>query len=290
MPTLDAVIPTFNAPPGRLHQAVASALSTPEIGRVIVVDDGSDPPVARAGPLMDIRVEVARQDNAGPSAARNLGLERSTADYLILLDDDDQLLPRGVSAMLALAERLGAAACVASRYERRAGSAMEHKPAPTEWAEGALPRGGDVFRPIAIFGASGMLIARRTISGGVRFDPTLTIGEDRDFLRKAAECGPIAVCGASALIVQLHETGLNLSSRARLDRRIADHLVLLGRHFEPADDAHWREATRWLLNAASKHGCSPESWRSLTAAMASRGWAVPWKSRLRRALARKGAR
>src|SRR5688572_29369181 len=43
---VDAVIATYNAPPARLAEAIGSCLASPLVGRVIVVDDGSEPPAS----------------------------------------------------------------------------------------------------------------------------------------------------------------------------------------------------------------------------------------------------
>ncbi len=78
-----------------LAESVASALSQ-EGGepRVIVVDDGS----TQAHTLVELdrlpaQVELVRQTNAGPAAARNAGLRRLQTPYALILDADDQLAP-----------------------------------------------------------------------------------------------------------------------------------------------------------------------------------------------------
>jgi len=281
MPTIDCVIPAFNPSADYLSRAVRSALAVPGLHRCII-DNGSTRPFERPEGVLDTRIEIIRQENTGPSGGRNTGIEASQADMIILLDHDDELLPKGVNAMIALTEKLDAVACIAARYERGGLGFTKPKEVPSEWANKALPRAGEVFRPIAIFGASGVLITRKLIQAGVRFDPELRIGEDRDFLRRAADVGPIAVCSSSALMVQLYGGNDNLSSMANLDRRIADHLKLVTRHYHRDDDAHWREATRWLINAASKNPVSDASWASLVACAKSRRWPVPIKCTLRR--------
>ncbi len=53
---------------------------------VIVVDDGSQPPLApRSGSL---QFSLIRQDNAGPAAARNSGAARARGTFLAFTDDD----------------------------------------------------------------------------------------------------------------------------------------------------------------------------------------------------------
>jgi glycosyltransferase involved in cell wall biosynthesis len=279
---VDAVIPTFDAPPAVLAAAVESCLACPEIGRVIVVDDGSNP--AAAAPSAEPRVELVRQVNAGPSAARNTGLERVGAEYALLLDHDDVLERAGVGAMLALADRTGAVATIAARYERLPSGERRLKEAPEEYRDGVLRSADEVFRPLAIFGASGCLIRRSAIERGLRFDPGLWIGEDRDFLRRAGDLGAIAVCATPSLCVTIHRGGRNLSSPAHLARRVRDHLRILEKHGGAGAAAGLCEQTRWLLNALARQrggAFDAESWGRLAAAARERRWPVPIKSRLR---------
>lgn len=284
---MDVVVPVFNGRPEWLAEAVASALACPGTARVIVVDDGSDPPVRLDG--ADRRVLLVRQANAGPSAARNAGLERTSADWVLLLDADDAAVPAGVAAMVCGAERLGAVAAVAARDERGPDGTHRHRPAPREWVGRTLPKAADVFRPIALFGASGCLVHRRVLRAGVRFDAALWIGEDRDFLRRAADVGPIAVCGEPAVRVRIHREGTNLTGRSHFARRVRDHLVMLERWGEADAEPHLREATAWLLRAASKADIDARSWGALVAACRERGWPIPFKARARRAAVRLAA-
>jgi mycofactocin glycosyltransferase len=60
--------------------------------RTIVVDDGSDPPLADA----DVRLDV----NAGPAAARNAGLERVETELVAFVDGDVELPERWLEHLL----------------------------------------------------------------------------------------------------------------------------------------------------------------------------------------------
>jgi GT2 family glycosyltransferase len=59
--------------------------------RVIIVDDGSTPPLAEsiAELTTNRRVHLLRHDDStGPAAARNAGVASSDADYIVFVDDD----------------------------------------------------------------------------------------------------------------------------------------------------------------------------------------------------------
>ena len=106
---VDVLIAAWNRS-DTIDRAVSSALSQPEVRAVIVVDDGSTDDTAiqavRAG-TGGGRVIVRRlPSNVGPSAARNHGLEASTAPWIAILDADDYLLPGRLGKMLSFADGL----------------------------------------------------------------------------------------------------------------------------------------------------------------------------------------
>lgn len=61
--------------------------------RIIVVDDGSDQPLAGVAAPFGSRVEVIRQSNRGPAAARNRGVEAAETDFIAFTDDDCRPMP-----------------------------------------------------------------------------------------------------------------------------------------------------------------------------------------------------
>lgn len=300
------IIPTHAPRRPWLIEAVSSALAAPGCCRVIVIDDGSPTPVPgdwfeNLGGDSSTNITLARQMNAGPSAARNRGIEIAfeapdAPPWIVFLDDDDALLPDGPHAMIEQCQRLDAVACVAGRYEVQADGVERQHPPPAAYSGGVIPGPGEVFRPIAIFGGSGMLVRTEMLKQGAdtrsgpardapRFDESLVIGEDRDMLRRLAAIGPVAVCGVPALRVRIHASAANLTSPARYERRIRDHAQLVARWCDAASEAHFKEATRWLAGAAAKANVSDEAWRTLTSVCESRGWSMPIKARARRAVA-----
>lgn len=286
--SLHVVIPTFRPDGELLRRAVSSALACQGVERVTVVDDGSEPPVSLEP--WDDRFEVVRRPNGGPSAARNAGLERVNAAWAILLDDDDELLPSGVSAMVGLATRLNAAGAVCARVERTEAGEERVRAVPEEWEGGELPTPGDAFRPITLFNASGTLVSREAIAGGLRYDESLRIGEDREFVRRLAEAGPVGVSGEPAVRAGVRPGGERLTSARHYERRAADHLRIMERWLDGASEGHFREGTRWLLNAMSRSGATEsDAYRRLLALARERGWLgarMELKLGLRRAVRR----
>ncbi|MCC6426864.1 MAG: glycosyltransferase family 2 protein [Phycisphaerales bacterium] len=285
--SLDIVIPTYNAPPGRLAQTIRSALDCPSLRDVIVVDDGS-PRLVESGWLARIssKARLIRQENAGPAAARNTGIAAGTGAAVCFIDDDDTLIPSGIFAAVHTMARLGTAGVVSARIHTRSPNHTEHKSVPPEWADQKLPHPSHVLRPIGLFGASGSIVSRAALDAGIRFNTSLKLGEDRDFLHKVASFGGLAINSHPALWVAIHDNATNLTSPAHYARRINDHIVMLNRYTDPIATEHLREATRWLINNAAKTGVDAHSWRILLDAARAHGISLPMKARLRRMLHR----
>lgn len=95
-----------------LADAIESVLrQTVPVLELVVVNDGSPDTALMErvlAPFMD-RIIYIRQENAGVAIARNAGLDRCQAEYLIFLDSDDRLLPNavadGAAALTARPER-----------------------------------------------------------------------------------------------------------------------------------------------------------------------------------------
>lgn len=282
MPNADVIIPAYNAGPA-LRRAVDSALALPFVARVIVVDDGSETPPDLTP---DPRLTIIHQQNAGPAAARNTGLDASTADWIVFCDADDALLP-GAEDALSLAEAMNAAACVSGRIEVFPDGSRIPRPAPAEWVSKPLPNPALVFKPIALFGTPGLIVSRAAIDSGMRFDTALHHGEDRDFIRRLANTGPIAVSSALAVEYTKHPSDAdNLNAPRHLARRIDNFITILTKHHDADADPYFQESGRWLLNAASKARVPDASWRALTGAFRAHHWPIPLKPRLRRMLHR----
>ncbi|NNL78108.1 MAG: glycosyltransferase family 2 protein, partial [Desulfobacterales bacterium] len=100
--TVSVIIPSYNYAHGLPH-TVKSVLKQSSVSEIIIVDDGSSDNTAEVVADLqknDRRIQFVYQSNAGPAAARNRGLERATADYVMLLDADDELLAGAIYNLL----------------------------------------------------------------------------------------------------------------------------------------------------------------------------------------------
>jgi glycosyltransferase involved in cell wall biosynthesis len=114
--SVDVIVPAFNRVEW-LAECLDSVIeqSYPNF-RLIVVDDGSVPPLsdrpALAAIFRDGRVRLIRSANNGPAAARNLGLMAADGAFVLMLDSDDILEPTGLEALVGAARAAGTDAAV----------------------------------------------------------------------------------------------------------------------------------------------------------------------------------
>jgi succinoglycan biosynthesis protein ExoO len=106
-PTVTVLIAAYNAA-GFVGRAVASALAQSLAPlEVLVVDDASTDdtgPVVRQLAAADSRIRlITLQENGGPSAARNAGLDAATGEWIAVLDADDAFMPQRLERMLRFA-------------------------------------------------------------------------------------------------------------------------------------------------------------------------------------------
>jgi glycosyltransferase involved in cell wall biosynthesis len=93
---ISVVIPTYNHA-RFLAQAIESALNqTYPVREVIVVDDGSTDNTPAVAAAFGDRIRYIRQENSGPSRARNRGIREARYPWIALLDSDDWWLPEKI--------------------------------------------------------------------------------------------------------------------------------------------------------------------------------------------------
>src|SRR5881227_962875 len=102
---VSVVIPAYNVGP-LISETLDSVLAQHyRHFEIIVVNDGSpDTPALEAAlaPYRD-RITYIAQENAGPGAARNAGIERARGELIAFLDGDDIWLPECLTEQVARA-------------------------------------------------------------------------------------------------------------------------------------------------------------------------------------------
>lgn len=98
---ISCIIPVYNGE-RYLREAIDSILAqTYRPLEIIVVDDGSTDGTAGAAAGYGDRLNYARQNNAGPAAARNRGLDLAQGEFIAFLDADDLWHPEKLQRQMA---------------------------------------------------------------------------------------------------------------------------------------------------------------------------------------------
>lgn len=202
---ISVIIPTLGREP-QLRRAVASALRQElpvgEALEIVVVDDGSSPPIPRSG--WADGVSVLRLDrNRGPAGARNAGVEASRGELIAFLDSDDVWLPGKLAAQVALWRQLAAGrpagmtavGCGFYYPDRISGRLEARRPLGAE--DIAVFAAGCWFAP-----GSTVLIAHSDYERVGPFDERLRRLEDYDwYLRFGAMGGQLAVADVMGALI-----------------------------------------------------------------------------------------
>ncbi len=155
---------------------------------VIVVDDGSEPPLDLLS-IGDARLRLVRHErNRGPAAARNSGVAVARGRYLAFLDSDDTWEPRKLALQLAAARGAGELTAIGCgwRYDR---DGVRHVVVPHD-AEGT-----EAFASGAWHGAgTTMLLPQSAVALVGPQDEKMQRLEDHDwYLRFAALGGRLKI-------------------------------------------------------------------------------------------------
>lgn len=99
---ISVIIPAYNRAK-LLTEAVGSVLEqkdVPEDVEIIVVDDGSTDNTTEALAALTGKIAYIRHEHSGVSKSRNLGISRSSGEWIAFLDSDDLWLPGKLRAQM----------------------------------------------------------------------------------------------------------------------------------------------------------------------------------------------
>jgi GT2 family glycosyltransferase len=229
------VIPAYNTA-DTLGEAINSVLAqTRQDFEIVVVDDGSsDNTAAIAEGFADQRVHVYRQENAGPSAARNRGIAEAVGDYVSWLDSDDLWLPDYLAEIgRALEENPRADFAYthswildASGRFRSAPTGAWHRPSTP-----MLPRDQFVAELLQECFVSDPTIRRAALEQVGGYDETMSHGEDWEMWLRLANSGFEAVRVAGPLSIYRDRPGSHSTDRTAMDvAPAAVYRTVLERH------------------------------------------------------------
>ena len=112
------IIPLYNK-----EQSIVSTLQTVlkqtfQDFEIVIVDDGStDHSVEEVKKVIDPRIRLIHQSNAGVSAARNRGIDEARGEYIAFLDADDEWKPDYLKTQYELVQKYPECNVFACNYE-----------------------------------------------------------------------------------------------------------------------------------------------------------------------------
>lgn len=289
--SVSVVVPVHNAE-RFIEAALRSALAEPEVGEVLVIDDGSSDrsrEISERLAAAEPRVRLLQHPdgrNHGASASRNLGIRSANLPFIAFLDADDRYLPGRFAAertvFSAHAEADGVYGALGAEfhderareaYMRRFGSPLvtvARAVSPDELRMGVL----GAFRGFGHFSIVALTVRAEALKRQDRlFDEELGVFEDTDFIVRLAWTGrlypgsiarPVALRGVHAenRITRVDDEGarhrklfhgLERWSRAAGLPRAARRQVILRRvHWDAFAAKGWSARAAVLIDAVTK--------------------------------------
>ena len=242
---VSVIIPVFNAA-RHLVGAVNSALQQPEVGEVVLVEDGSsDDSLAIAESLAARHPERVRlhwhadHANKGPGVSRNVGLRAARCPFVAFLDADDWYLPgcfAGDKEAFAADPGLG-------MVRHSLGNAWDPADEDQRWFLGYSSTAreqfcstvkdiapGDYFQSLypmgtLTAGVADVLTIRRELANAVGGFPPRHWAEDMAFHLKLASVGRVAFADMERPMAmrRIHANNLSRSKADKIPERL-DHL------------------------------------------------------------------
>lgn len=284
-PDLSFLVAAYNAAPW-IEAAITSALAQTEITvEVIVVDDAStDDTATRVQTIADgdRRVVLLRRARGGgPSAARNLALDRAQGTWIAILDADDLVGPTRGRDLIALARRTGSDV-VADNAERF----LDEEPGKSWRLLPNLRDGHELRVDLAEY-----LLQNRLTGGGanlgylkpifarsfltrhaIRYDERIRIGEDFDLCLRCLLAGTdLIVSGRPHYRYRILAGSLSrsLTSADLHAMRAAYEPLAIGdtsdRRLRQANDAYLRSMRVLQAYVRVREGLRQRRWRGVLA-------------------------
>lgn len=190
---ISVIIPVYNRQ-DYLPDCIRSLLAqTHKNLQIILIDDGSTdntPRLCRQYAEQDSRVHFLTGTHGGVSAARNLGLDAATGEYVFFLDSDDAIHPMLLETLVRDMTAHGAAlggTMLANVPDEKwdlvdSVIARDSAPATADYRDHETTMGHVFQIRNPIFGLIGGVMMRRNLIGETRFLGELYIGEDFYFI------------------------------------------------------------------------------------------------------------
>jgi glycosyltransferase involved in cell wall biosynthesis len=205
--SVSIIIPTYNRS-DLLGRAIESVLAqTYKNFNIIVVDDGSTDNTPSVVEIFGTAVSYIRQQNQGPSAARNRGISEATGDLVAFLDSDDRWFPEKLEKQVALFMEDQHLGLVGSGYVRN-GVGTEQLLLMTHDVRTLGRIEYDELMVHNMIATSTAVVRRECLSEQCHFETKLRFGEDWDLWMRIAAHWHVGYIKDPLVEVFFQSTGL----------------------------------------------------------------------------------
>ena len=270
MPKVSIIIPYYNQDEDMLIRCIKSAQSqTYPDHELIIVNDGSDP--NHTALLHDScsqfnNIRLFEQENAGVSAARNLGVSKAEGEYITFLDADDELQPFFLEEAIRIEEETGVDLVIGGVREVTEEEetdedngnleAVVYKDNKTALCEHLIDRlirypGGYIGRgPVA-------RLVKRELAARIPFDQGIKIGEDIIWnLRLLKVCDSVAVVRRTWYLYHINPGSATRKFNPEIVQEAADELQKICQVADLEDDSQYLAVCNHIIEELKKiHDC-----------------------------------
>ena len=211
----DIVMPLFNKE--AFVAATIESVIAQRFGdwRLFVVDDGSkDASVAVVERFNDGRIQIIRQENAGPGVARNTGIAAGRSEWIAFLDADDIWLPDHLEELDRLRKEFADAALIGAAFVPWSGGTpiVPAEPASiTRWPVRYFHELAHVGPP---FYTSSAAFGRRAVEAVGPLEPVV-VGDETELWVRLALHGPVAASNRPTVLYRVGTGGITDSDVRR---------------------------------------------------------------------------
>ncbi len=223
---ISAVIPAYNSEKYILDAIDSIKNQTRAVDEIIVIDDGS---IDNTQQLIQTKTEniiYKKQENQGPSAARNSGIKMASGDWIAFLDADDQWTPDKIEKQCAVLNKSPKLKLIAGdmqeigmRNELITQSVLDKHQLLEEFKRNqSLPLKNALAKLVnKNFIPTGTVLASRAslIEAGM-FNHEIRFGEDLELWAKIASKHPITCMPKILMLRRLHQQNATSSTAPML--------------------------------------------------------------------------
>ncbi len=222
-PAVSVVVATFNRAqllPKTIDSLLRQSFKDFEL---IVVDDGSTDSTADLLKGYGDRVRFFRQENRGPSAARNLGVRQARGGWIAFQDSDDVSAPDHLQSLFDFAQMRLDHALIFANGGYLAGPQHDRETIIPAAKSRRLAAHGVSLKDLfdkSIFRLQASLIRKSTLEAVGGFDESIRVGEDLDLAMRIWLSYPVAYLDKVVFFYRRHEGNLVGDSELRLTDNI----------------------------------------------------------------------